>query len=83
MRKKVFWSKGEYDNNLVTNLLESRVVELVLVATGDRRPHTLVGPQAGEGVAQEGKQHLVLVKAAAAGQDRVSVNLQQKINMEA
>lgn len=63
-----------------SNLLECRVVELVLVATGGRRPHTLVGPQTGEGVAQEGKQHLILVKAATAGQDRVGVNLQEKIN---
>lgn len=62
------------------NSLERRVVELVLVAAGDRRPHALVGPQAGESVAQEGKQHLILIKAAAAGQDRVGVNLQEKIN---
>lgn len=65
-----------------SDLLERRVVELVLVASGDRRPHALVGPQAGEGVAQEGKQHLILVEAAAAGQDRVGVNLQEKIRKD-
>lgn len=61
-----------------SDLLERRVVELVLVPAGDCRPHALVGPQTGEGVAQEWKQHLILVKAAAAGQDRVGVNLHQK-----
>lgn len=60
------------------NLLERRVVELILIAAGGRHPHALVCPQAGEGVAHEGKQHLVLVKAAAAGQDRVGMNLQEK-----
>lgn len=57
--------------------LERRVVELVLVSPSHRRPHTLVGPQAGEGVAEDRKQHLVFIEAPPARQDSMGVDLQE------
>lgn len=57
------------------HLLQRRVIELVLVAAGRRRPHAQVGPQTGEGVAEERKQHLFFIEAPPTGEDRVGVNL--------
>ncbi|TNN66893.1 hypothetical protein EYF80_022962 [Liparis tanakae] len=62
--------------------LQRRVIELVLVSAGRRRPHALVGQQAGQGVAKERKQHLFLIKAAPTRQDRMGVDLREETETE-
>lgn len=58
--------------------LQRRVIELVLVSPFRRSPHPLVGPQTGQGVADERKQHLFFVKAPPTRQDRMGVDLQEE-----
>lgn len=57
--------------------LQGRVIELILVSPSHRRPHTLVGPQAGKGVAKERKQHLIFIEAPPTRQDRMGVDLRE------
>lgn len=58
--------------------LQRRVIELVLISPGRRGPHPLVGPQTGQGVAKERKQHLFFVETPATRQDRMGVDLQEE-----